>query len=277
MSSSVSSGGLRERIASLAPRERRFLVAGAFALLLFALYVLWPTSENSSVELAEAPPAAPVAVIPPVTAPPVMPPVSVPPALPAHARVDPGAVAGLILRGVMGGGPSGGAAIVAGADGAQRVVRVGRELAPGLMLRQVGVNYAIASSVGGDLRLELNKPGGTLIAASPAGPAPAPSPNAAAAAARRETTEFRLGLQPVKPNARGSGYALKSGPVPARLQRAGLKPGDVILRVNGSEFNEERLMELSWELSNSEKTEFEFIRNGQRMKTAVQQSTANGS
>jgi general secretion pathway protein C len=269
MPSSDSSGKVRHRLAALTPRERRFLAAGAITLILFALYLLWPSANSSGVEIAEAPPPAtapPVAPAPPP--PPVM---SPPPMAPAAPQADPGAVAGLILRGVMGGGPSGGAAIVAGADGAQRVVRVGRDLAPGLTLRQVGVNYAIASSAGGDIRLELNKPGGTPVAAAPGAPAAtrAGGPSASASA-QRETMELRLGLEPVKSNGRTSGYSIKPGAVPARLQRAGLKPGDVILRINGSELDEERLMELSWQLSNSERTEFEFVRNGQTMKAALQ-------
>ena len=69
----------------------------------------------------------------------------------------------------MGGGNSGGAAIFGMADGSQRVVRVGREIVPGLTLRQVGVRHAIATSPSGHLRFELNGVGGTTLA--PAAPA----------------------------------------------------------------------------------------------------------
>jgi general secretion pathway protein C len=260
-----SAAGLRGRIAALTPRERQFLVAGALALLLFLAYLLWPSDEGEQVELAATPPpAAPPAFVPPPVAPaPVF-------AAPAAPLAAPDAVSSVMLRGVMGGGASGGAAIVSAADGVQRVVRVGREIAPGITLRQIGVNYAIVSSGGGDIRLELNKIGGTPVAPAAASPVSAvAAPGAGASSAQRETTQFRLGLQPVTTNGRISGYAVKPGANLPRLQQAGLQPGDVIVSVNGSQLDEERLMELSWQLSNSQSAEFEYIRNGQRMKGSL--------
>jgi general secretion pathway protein C len=162
-----AAAGLRDRLAALTPRERRFLVSGALALLIFVAYLLWPSGEDDEVELAEAPPPAaqPVFVPPPVAPPPM-------PAAPMLPQADSTAAAGLVLRGVMGGGPRGGAAIIGFPDGSQRVVRVGREFLPGMTLRGIGVNYAIASSGSGVLRMELNKIEATAVATAPSVSAP---------------------------------------------------------------------------------------------------------
>ncbi len=44
----------------------------------------------------------------------------------------------------------------------------------------------------------------------------------------------------------------------------------MILRVNGSTLDEERLGELSWEIANASRTEFEYVRGGRRMKAILQ-------
>jgi general secretion pathway protein C len=267
---------LSHRIAALSPRERIFLGVGAAALLVFLFSLLMPSGEEPGVELGSPPTSASVAPPPP---PPVMatPVVTVPPpAPPAAPAADPAALGGLILRGVSGGGPSGGAAIFALGDGAQRVVRVGREIVPGIRLREVGLNHAIASAAGGDIRLELNKAGGVALAPSAAAPAAAPvaAPSAAPASQQRETMRYRLGLQPMKSGGRISGYQIKPGAQLPQLASAGLRPGDIILGVNGSQLGEEQLMELSWTIANSNSTEFEFIRNGKRMKVALNPTQA---
>jgi type II secretory pathway component PulC len=76
-------------------------------------------------------------------------------------------------------------------------------------------------------------------------------------------------LKPVMANGRIGGYALRPGETLPQLSRAGLRPGDVITRVNGSELDEERMSELAWQMGNSAKTEFDFIRNGQRMRSSL--------
>lgn len=259
---------LRDRLAALSPRERLFLAAGAAAVLVFLLYLLLPDGEEPAVELAAAPPAATAPAAPQ----PVLPqPVITPP--PAAPPVDPAAASGIVLRGVMGGGPRGGAAIFDAPGGAQRVVRVGREIVPGMVLSGIGVSYAIASSGSGEVRFDLNKPGGVAVAVAPASSAvtapPAVAPVPATQSTQRETMQYRIGLQPVKSGGRVSGYAIKPGAQLPHLAGAGLQPGDVIVSVNGSAFDEERMMELSWAIANSESTEFEFIRNGKRMKAAL--------
>ncbi len=66
------------------------------------------------------------------------------------------------------------------------------------------------------------------------------------------------------------GYEFRQGASLPRLQQAGLRPGDIITGVNGSTLSEDQLMELSWTMSNSEKTEFDVIRDGKPLKLALQ-------
>ncbi len=85
-----------------------------------------------------------------------------------------------------------------------------------------------------------------------------------------ETNELRLGLEPIQANGRIGGYRVRPGASLKRLEQAGLRPGDVITRVNESQLDEERLLELSWAMSNAEQTEFEILRDGKPMKLALQ-------
>ncbi len=167
----------------------------------------------------------------------------------------------------------GSGAIFSFADGQQRAIPIGREVAPGLALKSVGIGHAVLGGADGDLRLDLHRFGASAAsapAAVPASPSPAtPGGAMAQATHRRETTAFRLGLAPVRGGATGGGYAIRPGARIPHLPRAGLQAGDVIVRVNGSAFDAERLTELSWEIANASTTEIEFIRRGRRMKTAL--------
>jgi type II secretory pathway component PulC len=104
-------------------------------------------------------------------------------------------------------------------------------------------------------------------------PAPAVSAPAVTDNSARETLQYQLGLDPVRTGGRVTGYALKPGARVPHLGRAGVQPGDVIVGVNGSQLDAERLMELSWQINNSESTEIEFIRNGKRMKGTIRPGT----
>ena len=54
------------------------------------------------------------------------------------------------------------------------------------------------------------------------------------------------------------------------LEHAGLRPGDIILSVNGSRFGQEQMLELAWEIANATRTEFEVERGGRRIRLAVE-------
>jgi hypothetical protein len=244
----------------LARREKLFLAVGGAAVLAFLVYMLPAGSEEAGVELARAPAASPAPVPPPVGSAPAAAPA--PPAAPA-ASPD-----GLALTGVFGGGPRGGSVIFRPASGQERKVPIGREVVPGLALKSVGLSHAVLAGTGGALRFEIGRSGASPTPDPATVPAPVPQ-RSESASLQRETIEYRLGLQPVQASGRVAGYALKPGASLPRLQQAGLKAGDVIVAVNGSRFDEERMLELSWQASNSASTEVEFIRNGKRMKVNI--------
>jgi hypothetical protein len=154
------------------------------------------------------------------------------------------------------------AAIIGSRLGGQRVVAVGRDYRPGLRLAEVGVDYAVLHDGAQAIRLELSRyaSGGSArtTAALPA-----------QAEQKIEAAVLRNILKPVMANNRIGGYALKGGESLPQLLRAGLQPGDVIVSVNGSQLDEERMSELAWQMGNAAKTEFVFVRNGRKMRASV--------
>lgn len=146
---------LRARYMAFSKRER-VLIGIAAAML--AIVVLWlalrgggETETEERVELTEAVQAAPAPVWPDAPAAIAAPaPSSLYPAPPPATPVGAVPIGALQLRGVLSG-----AAIISVADGPQRTVRVGREAAPGMVLKEVGVRHAVFGGPGGDQRLEL--------------------------------------------------------------------------------------------------------------------------
>lgn len=243
---------------ALSRRERILLAGAAAAVIAFMAYMmLRPGAEAPAEEdilVASAPPA--VAPSLPAPSPPVAPPV-------ASALVD-----GLMLQGVMGGGPGRGAAIIAFPDGSHRLVRVGREFLPGVTLSEVGLRHVVLATAGGAMRLEFNK--AAVSAGGAATPAVAGPEGGEEARRQRETLEFRTGLAPRKENGRITGFAVRPGARLGLLARAGLQPGDVIVAVNGQAFeSEEKVLELSGELAGSYEAEIDYLRGGKPMKTSI--------
>lgn len=273
----VSAASIAQRVANLSPRERIFLGAGAAAILLFLLYLLIGPDGTGS-EPAPAPQAdlgETQSVMPPVQS--VMPPPgAAPEAPPATAPVVAvPSLEGVTLYGVLGGGPGGGAVIV-GTEERQRVVRVGREVVPGARLKEVGLGYAVVETGGGDMRIEL-RGAPAAGSASPAAPAPAPAASATPAASvatpeqrTAQTLDFRTGLAPHKEGGRTTGFTVRPGARMPMLQSAGLRPGDIIVAVNGQAFtSEEKVMELSDELATSYTAEIDYLRAGKPMKARI--------
>jgi len=245
----------------LTGRERVALVVGATAVLIFLIWILRGGDDSEAAgkiagtgqqELAaamidsrmESSPAA--TVVQPL------------PTVPAA-----GDAAGLRLDGIMAR-----IAILSFSDGTQRWVPLGREFLPGFTLKTLAVDHVIIANGDQDLRLELNGFGG-LVPAQPTpasiGPGPA---NDRQGKPDRRAGEAQLGFQPAKVNDRTSGYRITTRVRMPELRRAGMVAGDVILSVNGAKLDEERLMELSWTLANSERTEFSYSRNGRTINTA---------
>ena len=217
----------------MAISERR-LLAGAGLLLAILILFLW---------LRQDPPPPPAP--PPAPAPVYRPPTAEFPPRPSAPAPDP---SGLRLHGLLAGG-----AVVGFADGSQRLVPVGREALPGLALRRIEQSHAVFASSAGELRLGFDG----------ADRAPAAAP--AADGPRDDTLPYRLGLAPRRAGERVVGFALRPGASLPELERAGIRPGDTILRVNGSVLDEERMLELPWQMANSSRTEFEVERGGRRV------------
>jgi general secretion pathway protein C len=261
---------IRERIAALNQRERLLLLIAAGGLLILLVYLLVRDgAEEAGVELTTpmptasvAAPAPPLPVVPMATA----------PAAPVAPPADTNALSTVVLRGISGGGPSGRAAIFALPNGAQRVVRVGREVIPGVMLQGVGMDYAIVSAGGGGMRLSLGKAGGVPVAApAPAASAVTSAPAAISPSGAESPMSYRTALAPRRSGSRITGFTIREGANVPLLARAGLQPGDVLVAVNGQAFeSEEKVLELGREIAGSYTAEFEFERGGQRMRRSIE-------
>lgn len=220
---------------------------GGFAAAVAACYA-WISASPAPQAPAPTPAPAPV-VTPSIPSPATPPPVPI-------VSAD-----GLVLYGVSGASRNA-AAIIGSRLGGQRVVTVGRDYRPGLKLAEVGLDYAVLQNGPRGVRLELSRyeAGGSakVTAALPA-----------EEEQKIEAAVLRNILKPVMSNNRIGGYALKPGESLPQLIRAGLQPGDVIMSVNGSQLDEERMSELAWQMGNAAKTEFIFMRNGKKMRATL--------
>jgi len=223
------------------------LVAGAVTLAGLLAYLLL------------RPPATIEAPLPPAAVPPAL---SAPSAPPSPPAAPPPSAEGLSLHGLLGGG-----AIIAAADGRQRFVAIGREVTPGLRVVRIEQNHVILASPGGELRLGFDG----ISQAETAAPNATPAAPASEEALRDETLRYRLGLAPRQAGGRTTGFVVRPNVSMPALERAGLRPGDVIVGVNGSGFDEERMLELAWQIANSSRTEFEVERGGRRIRLAIEQ------
>lgn len=216
------------------------VLAGAFA---------WLAAPPAAVVTSSPPPEPPMAPAPPIHA------------APAPAPI-PGSALGLILYGVSGGGPTEQAAVIGSATMGQRLVRVGKDFQPGLKLAEVGPDYAVLVSGGRPARLDLRRFGGPSVES-------APGRSDSAKESGIQSAVLRNILRPVVSNGRVGGYALNGGESLPQFQKAGLRAGDVILSVNGSQLDEERMGELAWEMRNASKTEFVYLRDGKTIRASI--------
>jgi general secretion pathway protein C len=85
-----------------------------------------------------------------------------------------------------------------------------------------------------------------------------------------DSADLRVGMAPRRNGGRIDGFAIKAGANLGPLLRAGLRPGDVLLAVNGQPFDSgEKLLELPREIAGSFTAEFEFERGGRRMRALL--------
>lgn len=231
--------------------SRAWLLAGTAGLLLAAgLPALLPSTappmpETSGIDRA------------PAQTPP--PPASPPAAAPVSADIS-----GLTLRGVMG-GASTGAAIVEFPGGRQARFPVGREIVPGVSLKAIEPQSALLSSQDGDRRLTL--PGADLAGLAAA----APTKETAAPDIARQTIAFRTSLAPHKrKDGKIIGFAIRPDADLPILAKAGLKPGDVVIAINGRAFaTEAEVDKLANEIRISPTVVLEYERNGRRSETRI--------
>lgn len=264
-------------------RDKRALIGGAVAVTALLAYLLWPAGAGtgSNVELVSADQRPPVAAAAPIQ---VQPPTTPPPSAAAPAPPVAAVPEGLRLTGVAGSG-----AIFSFADGTQRFVLRGREVAPGLTLQGVALRHVIIASGGTAYRLGF---GGTAMPIqAPAAPVAQAAPGAAPqlvvvpgaprnalggplitdAQQQQLGRQFVDGLEPRRNGARITGWTLKPGVSLIGLNQAGLQPGDVLVSVNGEAvLDQEQVAGLPRQIADAQRVEFEFERGGQRLRRSIE-------
>lgn len=240
---------------SLSLREKR-LIQGAVLLAIIVLVSLLLRGGGSAAPTAGSV-AAPATPDRPATyagtPPPALP---VAPAQPAPAAD----LSQLKLYGLLASG-----AVVGNANGGQRLVPVGREALPGLVLVRVEQSHAVFQSAGGEIRLGFD---GIAQAGDPSSGAAPPQPVATGAGAQREEVlRYRLGLVPRMANGQVAGYTVRANVELPALARAGIQPGDVILAVNGAPFGEDQLQALPRIVAGPAR--FDVERGGQRLQLSL--------
>jgi len=181
------------------------------------------------------------------------------------------------LYGLRSDGAGGGSAIIGLADGRQVSVGVGEEVEPGLVLSGVGPDHVTLARGASVTRLIFSDlpvgaapppppPPGPQTVTPPANPGPAPTA-APASASGPAVNPARLmaqaGLRPRMRGLRMDGFTVSGAGDGAALRAAGLRPGDVILAVNGQPLDSlERIAALRGQLSDSDSAEIRYERNG---------------
>jgi type II secretory pathway component PulC len=242
---------------SLSVREKRLIQVAILLVIIVLASLLLRGGGGPAppVPVAPAPRAAPAPAPPPAAA-------AVAPAPPAPPAAPPADLSQLRLHGLLASG-----AVISTASAGQRLVPVGREALPGLVLVRIEQSHAVFQNAGGEVRLGFDG----IVQADPSAAAPPPAPAATGQAAQREESlRYRLGLAPRIANGRVTGYTVRANVEMPALARAGIRPGDVIVGVNGGAFDEAQLQQLAWNLANAAQTRFEVERAGRRLQLSLQ-------
>lgn len=183
------------------------------------------------------------------------------------------------LYGVRAGGAGGGSAIIGLSDGRQVSVGVGEEVEPGLVLQSVGSDHVLLARGGSVSRLIFTEapPGTPAPPAAPATPqvvTPQASTPTTTSAAAPQVDPARLVAQAgLRPRLKGlgvSGFTVTSTGDGGALRAAGLRSGDVILAVNGSELNSPQAISgLRNRLSGATSAEIRYERDGAVQTTTI--------
>lgn len=240
-----------DRQAETSPKRLAILIGAGGALLLVAIWMF----SGDEPEAPVSPPAPLVAPAPPASTLSAV-------AAPAQPTV---ASSGLELHGVMGNGAAG--AAILSVAGVQRLVRVGREVSPGIALQAIAADHVVLVERGATVRLGF--PGSTIVAGSPTPPAPGAN-GSAASGAQREALESRIGMAQRRVAGRVGGFVIRRGATPSALAAAGLRSGDVVLSVGGTILeSEDDLDRIPREMRGTGEVQIEFIRDGRVRRVAV--------
>ena len=233
----------------LEPRDRRSLLWGAPVIVLLLGYLLF----KGSADRPPPPAPAPVEIAPAMAMP--APAVAAPqPIAVAVVAVPAAGLAQYRLVGILSRG-----AILAGPDGVQRNVPIGREIAPGASLRRVELHAAVFATAGGEVRLGFDGVAPTAGIASVAVPG----------LQTDDSARYRLGLGPRALAGRIQGYVVRPGADLPALARIGIRPGDIITMVNGSPLDERGIEALAGQLARGERVEFQVERFGQTIRMSA--------
>jgi general secretion pathway protein C len=151
-------------------------------------------------------------------------------------------------------------AIVAGPDGVQKAVGVGETVSEGVILAAVATDHVMLTH--GRARTRLDFPAAASATAGPAQAVMDARGRVATGSGAAEAATYATALRPVSSNG-ADGYVWRPGTDGGVLAAAGLRPGDVILHINGTPFDRsERLEELAADIAAGHSVELEYRRNG---------------
>lgn len=176
------------------------------------------------------------------------------------------------LYGVRATGGGRGSAIIAGPDGRQVSVATGETVAPGVTLISVASDHAVLRRGGQEERIVFAPFVSAPVAARPSASAPAQpasAPGDVSPAVDRSGVVNAIGLQPRHVDGRVNGFVLIPRGNASGLAAAGLRPGDVILTVNGLEVTVENQPELLQDLRLAPQAVIGFERDGQPMSVTL--------
>ncbi len=243
-----------DREAESSPRQLAILIGIGVLLLMLTLWLFGGEDD-------EQPPPAASPQIAPAPAPVVSP----QPQPPASAAAPSASSSQLVLHGVMGTGANG-AAIIA-VSGQQRLVRVGREVVPGILLESVTANHALLRERGQTVRLGFPDANGasnvTAVAGRPTGTNAFLSDSEDR---RRQRAEYLGSLSSQRgEDGRHSHFELRAGAIPPAFSAAGLQAGDTVLQIGGTRLEgPDDIERIPGILARGEPVAIEIIRNGQR-------------
>lgn len=179
------------------------------------------------------------------------------------------------LFGLRSDGAGGGSAIIGLADGRQVSVAVGETVEPGLILHSVGADHVVVARGTSVSRLIFSE---LPVGAAPPPPpppvpqtvTPTPAPPAAVATVDPARLIAEASLRPRMQGLKINGFTVSSNGSGAALTAAGLKPGDVILAVNGQPLDRlDRISALRGQLAAAASAEIRFERDGAVQTTTV--------